>query len=282
MQEWTKWSVHGAGLDLIRTALAFVRAGSAARFTTTKVVGARVSSDRVSSSRTSWDFRSDDCSGRHQMKNFQFTRALGIWARNRARYSAAFIDTSRVALARVCFLITASIATPIVSRTGIAIDGAVTRATNLFQTCLVTWHHVSNSTFPIGFTIARTGRSGDTRITAAVFSVVATLDMDLRIASSRRHVDGTLGLIAGSGASPDQIVCTFAFGFWFVLAITSCLTKQAYKANLICFTSSFAWDWGLSFEKETLFQCRLRQSHDVFSPPCGLFPGKWRRAFRRL
>jgi hypothetical protein len=101
--------------------------------------------------------------------------------RNEARLSTVFIDTSRVALARVSICATASITTSIVTSAGVAVFGTITRTTSFFQTLLVAWHHARNGTEPSGLTLkgfTSAKRTFGTSICAAVFTIVATLDMD--------------------------------------------------------------------------------------------------------
>ena len=108
-------------------------------------------------------------------------RQIPSTQRNEARLSTAFIDTSRVALARVSIRATASITTSIVTSAGVAVFGTITRTTSFFQTLLVAWRHRCNSTEPSRLTLesCTTARhSFGTSTCTAVFTIVATLDMD--------------------------------------------------------------------------------------------------------
>jgi hypothetical protein len=108
-------------------------------------------------------------------------RQIPSTQRNEARLSTAFIDTSRVALARVSIRATASITTSIVTSAGVAVFGTITRTTSFFQTLLVAWRHRCNSTEPSRLTLesCTTARhSFGTSTCTAVFTIVATLDMN--------------------------------------------------------------------------------------------------------
>ena len=119
------------------------------------------------------------------------------------------------------------------------------------------------------FTTAR--RSFGRSTCTAVFTIVTTIDIDLRVTSTRRLSNRTLWLTADSGADPS-ILGALALGFGLVDVLASGVTKHAIMPLLERLFALGPSSGDFAIKDGTLFEDLDGQLTLIFEPPRWLLP----------